>query len=154
MVAAGDQPGARALVIRLAALQFEPGLTIAERQGDGGEIRLKIGFLPAFAVPQQVHHGALLTLGPHALACHEGTRGGQQVHAGYTDQRQRQHNRNERPDDAQYVLTSRQGSASLPHGDSRAGRHAGTVGEVPQHVGGMTSPLSDGEYRLSLTQTS
>jgi len=54
-----------------------------------------------------MQHRILLALGPLALAGDEGTRGRQQVKAGDAEQRQRDHNRNERPDDAQHVATGR-----------------------------------------------
>ncbi|MNM94059.1 hypothetical protein D3C81_1064490 [compost metagenome] len=107
VVAAREQSFAHALQVRLAAVELQPGALVTQRDGNGGEIGREVCGVAILAVAQQMQYRDLLAPGPLALARYEGARGRQQVQAGDAEQRQRDHHRNKRPDDAQHVPAGR-----------------------------------------------
>ncbi|MNL12782.1 hypothetical protein D3C87_1336590 [compost metagenome] len=118
VITADEQPFHGHLAIEIGTFfEFETGLPVPEGHGDGGPVGVEVGRVARIRIAQQVHHRVLLPLRPQALASHETARGGQHVDAGQTEQCERQHHGQERPDDAQNMLIGREGGTALLHRD-------------------------------------
>ena len=69
-----NKPGAHNVHVGRGKLQLQPSLLVAHRNGDLGEVVLKVRFLISLCVPRQVQGCSLFRLGPETFACHIGSR--------------------------------------------------------------------------------
>src|SRR5439155_25124907 len=118
--------------IRPRLLELEPGLLVAERYRDGGEIATVLALVARLGVAGEMMDGVLLGLRPQALAAHVGPHRRQDLHLHVGEHEQASDDENEEDDDEAELLADGEEPQGGPDGgDTEYPLHGRTLHQRP-----------------------